>query len=105
MFKEEILGKYFNNLRRILRYKQETLDYYEQIIRFQELQSRATYNLFFEKPVTFILRGIIYLPTHVLRYFNRLADKYYLSKLRKEVDILKIEIKYVQKTRWTKLAK
>ena len=49
MFKEEILGKYFNNLRRILRYKQETLDYYEQIIRFQELQSRATYNLFFER--------------------------------------------------------
>ena len=40
MYHEENLGKYFNNLRRILRSKLELLDYYEQVVRYQELEKK-----------------------------------------------------------------
>ena len=44
MYHEENLGKYFNNLRRILRSKLELLDYYEQVVRYQELEKKAFKN-------------------------------------------------------------
>ena len=44
MYHEENLGKYFNNLRRIFRSKLELLDYYEQVVRYQELEKKASFS-------------------------------------------------------------
>ena len=99
---EEHLRRYFKNLRDILYYKLETLEYYERMIRLRELQKRAYWRLFFEKPIFFLLRSIILLPTLIWKFFDRSYDKFYITKLRNEIDILRIEIKYIQKSRWTK---
>ena len=102
MYHEENLGRYFNNLRRILRGKLELLDYYEQVVRYQELEKKAFLRLVFQRPVYCILRSIVYLPINILRYLDRIADRFYLSKIKNEVDVLRNEIKYIQEKRWTK---
>ena len=102
MIKEKNLGRYFNNLRNILKYKLEALDYYEQTIRMQELEKRAFWRIFFEKPIFSLIRVCILLPTHIWRFLDRSYDRFYLIKLKNEIDVLKIEIKHIQKLRWTK---
>ena len=102
MYTEENLSRYFNNLRRILRSKLETLDYYEQVVRYRELEKKAYLRLLFQRPIYCTLRSIVYLPINILRYLDRIADRFYLSKIKNEVDVLRNEIKYIQKTRWTK---
>ena len=102
MYTEENMSRYFNNLRRILRSKLETLDYYEQVVRYQELEKKAYLRLLFQRPIYCTLRSIVYLPINILRYLDRIADRFYLSKIKNEVDVLRNEIKYIQKTRWTK---
>ena len=102
MYTEENMSRYFNNLRRILRSKLELLDYYEQVVRYQELEKKAYLRLLFQRPVYCTLRSIVYLPINILRYLDRIADRFYLSKIKNEVDVLRNEIKYIQKTRWTK---
>ena len=81
MYHEENLGKYFNNLRRILRSKLELLDYYEQVVRYQELEKKAFLRLVFQRPVYCIIRSIVYLPMNILCYLDRIADRFYLSKI------------------------
>ena len=102
MYTEENMSRYFNNLRRILRSKLESLDYYEQVVRYQELEKKAFLRLLFQRPIYCTLRSIVYLPINILRYLDRIADRFYLSKIKNEVDVLRNEIKYIQKTRWTK---
>ena len=102
MHTRENMSRYFNNLRRILRSKLESLDYYEQVVRYQELEKKAYLRLLFQRPVYCTLRSIVYLPINTLRYLDRIADRFYLSKIKNEVDVLRNEIKYIQKTRWTK---
>ena len=102
MYTEENMSRYFNNLRRILRSKLESLDYYEQVVRYQELEKKAYLRLLFQRPIYCTLRSIAYLPINILRYLDRIADRFYLSKIKNEVDVLRNEIKYIQKTRWTK---
>ena len=99
---EENMSRYFNNLRRILRSKLESLDYYEQVVRYQELEKKAYLRLLFQRPIYCTLRSIVYLPINILRYLDRIADRFYLSKIKNEVDVLRNEIKYIQKKRWTK---
>ena len=102
MYTKENMSRYFNNLRRILRSKLESLDYYEQVVRYQELEKKAYLRLLFQRPIYCTLRSIVYLPINILRYLDRIADRFYLSKIKNEVDVLRNEIKYIQKTRWTK---
>ena len=102
MHTKENMSRYFNNLRRILRSKLESLDYYEQLVRYQELEKKAYLRLLFQRPIYCTLRSIVYLPINILRYLDRIADRFYLSKIKNEVDVLRNEIKYIQKTRWTK---
>ena len=54
MISPDNFGKYFNNLRIILKYKLETLEYFERLVRLQELQKRASSRLFFERPILFV---------------------------------------------------
>ena len=61
MYTEENMSRYFNNLRRILRSKLESLDYYEQVVRYQELEKKAYLRLLFQRPVYCTLRSIVYL--------------------------------------------
>ena len=102
MYTEENMSRYFNNLRRILRSKLESLDYYEQVVRYRELEKKAYLRLLFQRPIYCTLRSIVYLPINILRYLDRIADRFYLSKIKNEVDVLRNEIKYIQKKRWTK---
>ena len=41
MISPDNFGKYFNNLRVILKYKLETLEYFERLVRLQELQKKS----------------------------------------------------------------
>ena len=102
MISPDNFGKYFNNLRVILKYKLETLEYFERLVRLQELQKRASSRLFFERPILSVLRAMVYLPTHIWKYIDRKYDRFYVSKLKNEIEILRIEIKHIQKRRWTK---
>ena len=82
MISPDNFGKYFNNLRIILKYKLETLEYFERLVRLQELQKRASSRLFFERPILSMLRAIVYLPTHIWKYIDRKYDRFYVSKLK-----------------------
>ena len=82
--------------------KLETLEYFERLVRLQELQKRASSRLFFERPILSMLRAMVYLPTHIWKYIDRKYDRFYVSKLKNEIEVLRIEIKHIQKRRWTK---
>ena len=49
-----------------------------------------------------MLRAMVYLPTHIWKYIDRKYDRFYVSKLKNEIEVLRIEIKHIQKRRWTK---
>ena len=48
------------------------------------------------------IRAMVYLPTHIWKYIDRKYDRFYVSKLKNEIEVLRIEIKHIQKRRWTK---
>ena len=90
MIKEENLGRYFNNLRNILRYKLETLDYFEQVSRMQELEKKAFWRLFYEKPGFCFIRTILFLPTYIWKFLDRSYDK--LDSGSPELVIVKMSV-------------
>ena len=49
MISPDNFGKYFNNLRIILKYKLETLEYFERLVRLQELQKKHLVHVYFLK--------------------------------------------------------
>ena len=59
MYTEENMSRYFNNLRRILRSKLESLDYYEQVVRYQELEKSLS-------EITFSETNILHLKIYSL---------------------------------------
>ena len=90
-------GNYFNNLRFILKQKQECLEYYKDSIKLNNLQKKANLQLFHQKPLSYLVRFIIYLPINLIRTYKNMNNKYFKIKLRNEIEVLKFEIKKIQK--------
>ena len=90
-------GNYFNNLRFILKEKQECLEYYQDSIKLNNLQKKANLQLFHQKPLSYLVRFIIYLPINLIRIYKNMNNKYFTIKLRNEIEVLKFEIKKIQK--------
>lgn len=90
-------GNYFNNLRFILKQKQECLEYYKDSIKLNNLQKKANLQLFHQKPLSYLVRFIIYLPINLIRIYKNMNNKYFTIKLRNEIEVLKFEIKKIQK--------
>ena len=59
MFEEQKLSRYSSSLTEILKYKQEALSYYENLISLQKLQKKATFRLFINMPLLFTLRSLL----------------------------------------------
>ena len=90
-------NRYYANLRLILKEKQECLKFYDDTIKLNKLQKKADLNLFYQKPVTYLIRFLIYLPINLIRILKNVNNHFYLIKLRNEVEILKFEIQDIQK--------
>ena len=90
-------GNYFNNLRFILKEKQECLEYYQDSIKLNNLQKKANLQLFHQKPLSYLVRFIIYLPINLIRIYKNTNNQYFMMKLRNEIEVLKFEIKKIQK--------
>jgi hypothetical protein len=90
-------NRYYANLRLILKEKQECLEFYDDTIKLNKLQKKADLNLFYQKPVTYLIRFLIYLPINLIRILKNANNHFYLIKLRNEVEILKFEIQDIQK--------
>lgn len=90
-------GNYFNNLRFILKQKQECLEYYKDSIKLNNLQKKANLQLFHQKPLSYLVRFIIYLPINLIRIYKNTNNQYFMMKLRNEIEVLKFEIKKIQK--------
>jgi hypothetical protein len=102
MIKEDNLGRYFNNLRIILKEKQECFQYYKDTIKLINLQKKADVRLFYQKPLIYLIRFLFYLPINLIRILKNINNHFYITKLENEIDVLKLEIKDFQKKRWTK---
>ena len=102
MIKEDNLGRYFNNLRIILKEKQECFEYYKDTIKLNNLQKKANLRLFYQKPLIYLIRFLFYLPINLIRILKNINNHFYITKLENEIDVLKLEIKDFQKKRWTK---
>ena len=89
-------NRYYANLRLILKEKQECLEFYDDTIKLNKLQKKADLNLFYQKPVTYLIRFLIYLPINLIRILKNANNHFYLIKLRNEVEILKFEIQDIQ---------
>ena len=90
-------GNYFYNLRFILKEKQECLEYYQDSIKLNNLQKKANLQLFRQKPLSYLVRFIIYLPINLIRIYKNMNNQYFMMKLRNEIEVLKFEIKKIQK--------
>ena len=102
MIKEDNLGRYFNNLRIILKEKQECFEYYKDTIKLNNLQKKANLRLFYQKPLIYLIRFLFYLPINLIRILKNINNHFYITKLENEIDVLKLEIKDFQKKRWIK---
>tara|TARA_B110001452_G_C14950101_1_gene332269 strand:- start:118 stop:417 length:300 start_codon:yes stop_codon:yes gene_type:complete len=89
-------NRYYANLRLILKEKQECLEFYDDTIKLNKLQKKADLNLFYQKPFTYLIRFLIYLPINLIRILKNANNHFYLVKLRNEVEILKFEIQDIQ---------
>ncbi len=85
-------NRYFNNLKFILKEKQECYQFYEDTIKLNQLQKKADLKLFYTKPLIFLLRFLFYLPINLIRILKNINNHFYLSKLGNEIEILKYEI-------------
>ena len=56
-----------------------------------------TVGIFWNATGAIALSKIGSLPINILRYLDRITDRFYLSKIKNEVDVLRNEIKYIQK--------
>ena len=99
---EKNLIRYFNDLRTILKERQECFEYYNNTIKLVNLQKKANMRLFYQKPVIYLIRFLFYLPINLIRIIRNVNNHFYISKLQNEIDVIKLEIKEVQKKRWTK---
>ena len=45
---------------------------------------------------------MLYLPTYIWKFLDRSYERFYIIKLRNEIEVLRTEIKHIQKRRWTK---
>ena len=89
--------KYYNNLRSVLRYKEECRSYFQELDKLNRLQKKANWNLFLKIPLLYLLRFFLYLPVNTLRLLKTASDRFYLLKLNNEVEVLKDEIKIIDK--------
>ena len=99
---EKNLDRYFNNLKIILKERQECFKYFNDSIKLTNLQKKANIRLFNQKPLIYLIRFIFYLPINLIRILKNVNNHFYISKLQNEIDVIKLEIKEVQKKRWTK---
>ena len=99
---EKNLIRYFNDLRTILKERQECFEYYNNTIKLVNLQKKANMRLFYQKPVIYLIRFLFYLPINLIRIIRNVNNHFYITKLQNEIDVIKLEIKEVQKKRWTK---
>ena len=85
-------NKYYNNLKSILKQKEEHRNYFQELVKLNRLQKKADWRLFFKIPIFYFFRFLLYLPSNIIKKFEVTSNKYYLSKLNNEVELLKNEI-------------
>jgi len=90
-------NKYYNNLKSVLRNKEECRNYFRELVELNRLQKKANWKLFLKIPLLYLLRFFLYLPINILRVFKTTSDRFYLLKLNNEVEVLKDEIKIIDK--------
>ena len=90
--------KYYNNLKSVLRYKEECRSYFQELVKLNRLQKKANWNLFLKIPLLYLLRSFLYLPVNTLKIFKTASDRFYLLKLNNEVEVLKEEIKTIDES-------
>ena len=95
-------NKYYNNLKSILKQKEECRDYFQELVELNRLQKKANWLLFFKIPISYFLRSLLYLPINVIKVFEKASNQYYLLKLDNEVEVLKKEIKIMDNDQWIK---
>mgnify|MGYP001291497605 CR=1 FL=1 len=95
-------NKYYNNLKSILKQKEEYRSYFQQLVELNRLQKKANWRLFFKIPMLYFFRSLLYLPINIIKKFEETSNQYYLSKLDNEVEVLKNEINIMDNNRWIK---
>ena len=93
---------HLNDIKKVLKQREELYSYFLSRVEFNQLQSKADIRLFFKKPLLYFLRYIIYLPINLLRVLERANNKFYLIKMENEIEVLKDEISYMEKKIWKK---
>ena len=90
------LNRYYNNLKIILKEKEECYQFYLDTIRLNELQKKADLKLFYKKPLIYLIRFLFFLPTNLIRMLKNINHHFYLTKLSNEIETLKYEINNFQ---------
>ena len=92
-----ISNSYCNNLKFILKEKQECLEYYQDTTKLHNLQTKANLRLFYKKPLSYLIRFMIYLPINLVRIYKNINNQYFIIKLRNEIEVIKFEMQEIQK--------
>ena len=98
----QLNNKYYNNLKSILKQKEQCRNYFQELVELNRLQKKANWLLFFKIPISYFLRSLLYLPSNVIKVFEKASNQYYLVKLDNEVEVLKKEINTIDKDSCTK---
>ena len=63
------------------RYDTLALEYYQDSIKLNNLQKKANLQLFHQKPLSYLVRFIIYLPINLIRIYKNTNNQYFMMKL------------------------
>jgi len=85
--------RYQSHLTDILKGRLEWFEYFNNLEKLRRLQQKANWRLYYQKPVISLLLLIIYLPTKLLKTFEGMRNKYYLSQIENEIKVIQDEIK------------
>ena len=95
-------NKHINNIKEILKHKEEWYDYFHETVHLSRLQKTANIRLFFQKPLICVFRFILYMPVNLLKMVEKANNRFYLAKIKNEIEVLKDELHNIEKNRWIK---
>ena len=91
----------FNKSHRILKERlqdrKEWVEYFSECLLHQNINDKVTNEFYKERPLLSFIFMIYFLPINLTKYLSKLKISHYHNKFKKEVEILKRELKESEK--------
>ena len=92
-----MLNKSNRVLKERLQDRKEWVEYFSECLLHHNINDKVTKEFYKERPILSFIFMIYFLPINLAKYLSKLKISHYHNKCRKEVEILKRELKESEK--------